>query len=171
MPALTTPPSTSPDFERDLAARTGYQVAHFLELRAALLERDHLFEIDVLEHPRRVVHGAEHQVRVALAGLDQRLLDVVVDRRLARAHEARAHVDALRTEAQGRRHAAAVADAAGRDDRNLQRANRGRDQDHVRHVVLAGMTGAFEAVDADDVHARALGRERVAHRRALVHDP
>ena len=39
----------------------------------------------------------------------------------------------------------------------------GRQQHQVRHVVLAGMAGALEAVHGDAVDAEALGREAVAH--------
>jgi hypothetical protein len=47
------------------------------------------------------------------------LLVVCMDRTLGRAHEARAHLDALGAQRKGRRHAAAVADATRRDDGNI----------------------------------------------------
>ncbi len=168
MPALMTPPSTSPLLQRHLAACAGHEVPHLLELGAAFFHRDHLARNRVLEHACRVVHRAEHQVRVALAGSDQCLLDVVVDRRFLRAHEARAHVDPLRAERERRCHAAPVTDAAGSDDRNLQRTHCCRKQNQARHIVFAGMAGALETVDADDVDAVTLRRQRMAHRRALV---
>jgi len=37
---------------------------------------------------------------------------------------------------------------------NLQFLRRARQQDHVRHVVFAGMSAAFEAIDADGVRSR-----------------
>src|SRR3546814_12390082 len=41
---------------------------------------------------------------------------------------------------------------------------RRRDQDQPRNIVLARMACAFEAVDRNDVAARALGRQGVANR-------
>src|SRR3546814_3251103 len=43
-------------------------------------------------------------------------------------------------------------------------------QDQARDVILARMSRAFETVDRDRVDAHALGRQRMTHRRALVHD-
>ena len=40
----------------------------------------------------------------------------------------------------------------------------------ARYVILAGVSGALEAVDRDDVTPGPLGRQRVAHRGALVED-
>src|SRR3546814_14976188 len=40
----------------------------------------------------------------------------------------------------------------------------------ARDVILARMSRAFETVDRDRVDAHALGRQRMTHRRALVHD-
>src|SRR3546814_12615928 len=46
----------------------------------------------------------------------------------------------------------------------------GGDQDQARNIVLARVARAFEAVDRDDVAARALGRQRVANRGAFMED-
>jgi hypothetical protein len=53
---------------------------------------------------------------------------------------------------------------------NAQLARRDRQQHQAGHVVLARMAGAFEAVDRHGVDAIAFGRQRMAHRGALVHD-
>jgi hypothetical protein len=84
--------------------------------------------------------------------------------------EARAHVDALGAQRQRRRHAAPVGDAARGDDRNAQLARRDGQQHEAGHVVLARMARALEAVDRHRVDAIAFGRQRMAHRGALVHD-
>src|SRR3546814_12991365 len=40
----------------------------------------------------------------------------------------------------------------------------------ARDVILARMSRTFETVDRDRVDAHALGRQRMTHRRAFVHD-
>lgn len=65
-------------------------------------------------------------------------------------------------------HAAAVTDAARSYHRNFQGAHCRGDQDQIGNVVFAGMTGALEAIDADDVKAVALGGQRMPYCRALV---
>ncbi|MFK4665273.1 hypothetical protein ABIF76_006127 [Bradyrhizobium ottawaense] len=52
-----------------------------------------------------------------------------------------------------------VRHAAGGDEGDLQFLRRARQQDHVGNVVLAGMTAALEAVDADGIAADPLGLE------------
>ena len=106
--------------------------------------------------------------RVELGCLDQRLLDVLVDRRFLGGDEARAHVHAGGAHRQRRDQAARIRHAAGGHERNLQFLCRARQQDHVRDVVLAGMAAAFETVDADGVAADLLGLQRMPHRGAFV---
>ena len=93
-----------------------------------------------------------------------------MDRALLGAHEARAHVDALGAERQCRDQAAAVAEAARGDHRNLHLVGGDRDQDQAGGIVLAGMAGALETVDRDRVDPHALRRQRVADAGAFVHD-
>src|SRR3546814_20845131 len=66
--------------------------------------------------------------------------------------------------------AAAVAEAARGEHRDLHLVGRRGDQDQPRDIILAGMARAFEAVDRDAVAARLLRRQRVAPRGAFVED-
>src|SRR6185312_15203002 len=153
-----------------LAAGSRDELADVLEPGAFLLHRDHLGRDRIPGNPRGVAHGAEDQLGLALVIGDDTFLDELVDRALAGSHEARAHVDALGAERQRRDEAAAVAEAARGDQRDLHLVGGGRDQDQAGRVVLAGMTGAFKAVDRDGIDAHAFGRERVADAGAFVHD-
>src|SRR3546814_9834115 len=65
---------------------------------------------------------------------------------------------------------ATIAESAAGDHRNLELVGRNRNQDQARDVILARMSRALETVDRDRVDAHALGRQRMTHRRALVHD-
>ena len=91
-----------------------------------------------------------------------------MDGRLDGAHEPRAHVDAVGTQRQRRHQATAVGESARGDHRDVDLGRRRRDQHQAGDVVLAGMAGALEAVDADAVHAEALRLDRMPHRGALV---
>jgi hypothetical protein len=61
-----------------------------------------------------------------------------------------------------------VAEAARRDQRDAHLVGRARDEDQPGDVVLAGVAGALEAVDAHGVAAELLGLDRVPDGRALV---
>jgi hypothetical protein len=152
------------------AACAADQRTDVVELAAARLAfgRGDRFGHRIAEHARGVVQAAQDKSRVALAGIHQRLLDVVVNRRFLCRAEARTHVHAFGAERQCRRHAATVADAARSDHRHVERLHRERDQHQTGHVVFPGVTGAFESVDADDVDAVALRRQRMTHRDAFV---
>ena len=122
----------------------------------------------VLGDARGVAHGAEDQLGLALVIGDDLLLDQLMDRALLGAHEARAHVDAFGAQRQRGDQAAAIAEAARGDHRNFDFVGGGRNQDQAGRIVLAGMAGAFEAVDRDRVDAHAFGRQCVAHAGAFV---
>lgn len=77
---------------------------------------------------------AQHEGRVRLVGLDDLLLDVLVDGRLDRAHEARAHVDAARAEAERGREALAVGETSRGDEGHLEGLPGAAEQDEVRDV-------------------------------------
>ena len=62
----------------------------------------------------------------------------------------------------------AITEAAGGDDRNGELIGGTGDQYQAGDVVLAGMPGTLEAVDAHRVTADLLGLDGVANRRALV---
>ena len=143
-----------------LAAGAGDEFAHVLEFCAFLLHRDHLGRDRVPGDARGVAHGAENQFGLALVVGDDALLHELMDRAFLGAHEARAHVDALGAERQCGDQAAAVAETAGGDHRNLDLVGGGRDQDQAGRVVLAGMAGAFKAVDRERIDAHPLRRQR-----------
>ncbi|MNT10746.1 hypothetical protein D3C72_1455910 [compost metagenome] len=122
----------------------------------------------VVDHALGVAQRPHDQARVEFRGVDDGLLHVGVHRRFLGGDEARAHVHALGAQRERSHEAAAIGHAARGDERDLQFFCRARQQDHVGHVVLAGVAAALEAVDAHGVAADALGLERVAHRGALV---
>jgi hypothetical protein len=72
---------------------------------------------------------------VGLGGTDDRLLPVVVHRRLRCRHHARAHLHTLGTERERGGHRCAVGDAAGGDDRHVDLRAHERQQHHRRHVA------------------------------------
>ena len=97
------------------------------------------------------------------------LLHVLMDRRFLRGDEAGSHVHALGAHGEGSDERAAIGHAAGRDEREFPtRHGRPGQEDHVRHVILAGVSAALEAVDRDRIAADILGLQRVAHRGAFV---
>src|SRR6185312_3471556 len=119
---------------------------------------------------RGVAHRAEDQLGLALVVGDDTLLDELVDRAFAGRHETRAHVDALGAERERGDEAAAVAETAGGDHRNLDLVGGRRDQDQAGRIVLAGMAGALKAVDRDRVDPHPLRREAVTDAGAFVDD-
>ena len=104
---------------------------------------------------------------VGLGGGDDRLLPVVVDRRLQRRHHAGAHLHALGAEGEGGRHRRPVDDAAGGDDRHVDaRADEGQ-QHHRRHGRRALEAAALAALDDEPVDA---GVDRLQRRGQRRHD-
>lgn len=77
---------------------------------------------------------AQDERSVGLLGLDDLPLDVLVDRRLDRAHEPRAHVDAARAQAQRRRQPLPVGETARRDEGHLEGLPGAAEQDEVGDV-------------------------------------
>ena len=122
----------------------------------------------VVEHTLGVAQRAHHQAGVKFAGGNDGVFDLLVNRRLYRGHESRAHVHALCAQRQRCHQAAPVGHAARGDKRNLQLFGRARQQDEVGHVVFAGVAAALKAVHAHRIAANGFGLERMAHRRAFV---
>ena len=123
----------------------------------------------VLVHPLRVANRLHHQRGAPLVRLHQRRLDAVVDRRLLRGHEPRAHVHAVGAQREARGELLSGADAPRRHVRDRQRRPRLGQQHEVAHVVLARVTRALEPVHGYAVGAEPLRGERVLDRDALVH--
>ena len=149
-----------------------HQGPHLLEFtrRAGLLDPCGLGRDAVLEQPARVLPAAQHELRVRLRGVDDGLLDVVVDGGLERAHEARAHVDALGAQGQGRGQTLAVGEATGCDEGYVEGLARAGQEDEVGDVGLADVAGALEPVDGEEVDAEFDGGDGVADGGALVQD-
>lgn len=103
-------------------------------------------------------------------GVDDGLLDVVVDRGFLRAHEACSHVDALGAERESGSQALAVCEAAGRDEGDLECLSGAGEKDKVGDVRLAHVAGALEAVDGQKVDAEFDGGLGVSDCGALVED-
>ena len=116
------------------------------EPRIALLLQE-LLHGGVDHDPLGVAQRAHDQPGVELGCGDDGVLDPLVDRGLLRGDESRAHVDAVGAHRQGRDQAAPVGLAAGRHERDLELVGGARQQDHVRHIVLARVTAALEAID------------------------
>ena len=96
--------------------------------------------------------------------------DIVVNRRLDRAHEPRAHVYPLCPQRKRSREALAIREATTGYKGDLQTLSRPAQQYEVRNVALADVTGAFEAVDGEEVDAEVYGALRVSDRGAFVQD-
>ena len=157
--------------DHDLGIDARDLIVNVLDLEAcALLALDLEQAVDalVLQNPLGVAQRAHHQPGVELGGRDQRLLHVLMHRRFLGGDEARAHVHAGGAHRQRGDETARIRHAARGDERNLQFLRRARQQDHVRHVVLAGMTAALEAIDADGVAADLFRLQRVPDRGAFV---
>jgi len=144
--------------EHHASARAGDEMRNVVDRCAAfLLDRHDLLTDRVLGDARRIVQRAEDEVGRALVVGDDLFLHLLMDRALDRAHEARAHVDAVRAERQRRHQPARIAEAARGDHRDLDLIGRNRNEDQPWDVVLARMPGALEAVDRDRIHTHALG--------------
>lgn len=105
-----------------------------LARRRLLLDPDRLLRDLVREQPRRILPPPQHQLRVRLLRIHNRLLDLDVYRRLDRTHEPRPHVDALGAQAQRSREALPVREATRRDERDAEGLARSAQQDEVGDV-------------------------------------
>ena len=120
------------------------------------------------QHAFGVAQRAHDEAGVEFGRGKDRLLHVLVHRRFLGGDEAGAHVHPLRAHRQAGDKAAPVGHAAAGDEGNVQLVRRAREQDEVRHIILARMAAAFETVDAHRIAADLLRLEAVAHRGALV---
>lgn len=159
--------------DKDLPpALSAHKRRHILEFPARTLPLglDGLLGDFVAEEAARVAPPPQHELRVRLLGFDYGPLDVVVDGRFERAHEARAHVDALGPERQRCGEPLPVREAAAGDEGHLQALPGPAQQDEVCDVALAHVARALEAVDGEEVHTEVDGALRVPDRGAFVQD-
>lgn len=124
----------------------------------------------VLEQPTRVLPPSQHKLCVILRGLDNRLLDVDVDRRLNGTHEPGAHVDTLSSQAQRRSETLSICESTGGNKGDLERLSRSAQQNQVGDIRLANVASTLEAIDAQEIHAKFNGALSMSDRRALVQD-
>lgn len=124
----------------------------------------------IRKQPTRVPPPAQHELRIRLLRLHNGHLDIVMDGRFDRAHEPRAHIDALGAQRQRGREPLPVREAAAGDERDRQALPRPGQQDEVGDVALADVAGALEAVDGEEVDAEGDGAPGVPDRGALVQD-
>ena len=157
--------------DHDLGIDPGDFVVDILDLElGALLALDLQQTLDagVLQHALGVPDRAHHQPRVQLGGGNQRFLDVVVHRRFLGGDKPRPHIHAGRPHRERGDEAARIGHAARRNEWNFQLLRGARQQNHVGHVVFAGVAAALEAIDADGVAADLLGFQRMPNRGAFV---
>ncbi len=140
-----------------------------LELGALLaFDLQQTLDAGILQHPLGVPDRAHHQPGVELGSGNKCLLDVVMHRRFLGGDEPRAHVHAGRAHGKGRDKTARIGHAAGGNEWNLQLLRCARQQNHVGHVVFAGVPAALKTIDADGVATDLLGLERMPNGGAFV---
>src|SRR3954471_1527085 len=149
-------------------AHAGHQLPDVGELRALVQPAHHLAAHRVVGDPRGVAQLPEDQLCLPLLRLDQPVLDVLVDAGLHGGHPPGAHADPVGAQGQRGDQAPAVGEPAGGQHRHGELIGGGRDEHQAGDVVLAGVPGALEPVDADRVHAQRLRLDRVPHAGALV---
>ena len=93
-----------------------------------------------------------------------------MDGGLDRAHEAGAHINALRAKGDRSSETLAVGEAARGDEGDAEGLAGAGEEDEVCDVGLADVAGAFEAVDGEEVDAEFDGRLGVADGGAFVQD-
>ena len=156
-------------FEQLAPGRSRDQFLHVAEPGIGLGEAaDHFFADRALPNPGGILEFAEDKKTAALVIVDIGLFDIVVDRCLLRGTEARAHVDSVRAQRQRCNQTAPVTEATRCQHRNLHLVRGRRDQDQSGNIILARMTGTFEAVDRNDVAPGSLRRQRMTDRRTFV---
>jgi hypothetical protein len=85
----------------------------------------------------------KNQLGVELAGFDQLLLQIVVDRRLLRVQKAGPHADVLGTECRRCNEASVIAEPSTRDHRHIQLINSAWQQNQRSDAVLTGMPASM----------------------------
>ena len=103
----------------------------------------------VFQHPDRAADGAACDGGVAVLGLQQGLLIVVVNGTFPACQQAGAHLDAAGTQGEGGGSLTAVGNAAGGDDGNIHRVDDLGHQGHGGH--FAHMAAGLHALSDDGV--------------------
>ena len=82
--------------------------------------------------------------------------------------ETGSHIDTFTAQGQRSRQTATISDTAGCQHRYLQRLRGSGKQYQAAHILLARVSGALKAVNANHIHTDALGLQGVTHRHTLV---
>ena len=145
---------------------------HLLKLtrRALLLNLHRLFRDFIRKQPRRVPPPSKNKLRIRLLRLDNRLLNLLMNRCLNRTHKPRPHINALSAQTQRRRQPLPVRKTTRRNERHAERLACAAQQNEVGDVALADMAGALEPVDGQEIHTELDSRLRVPNASALVQD-
>jgi hypothetical protein len=120
--------------DHDLGIDAGDFLDDVLELDVGaqlLLLLEQAFDAGIGQHALGVAQRAHDQAGVQLAGRDDGVLHVLVDRGFLGGDEAGAHVHAVGAHGQGGDQLRAVGHAAGGDERDLQLLGGARQQDEV----------------------------------------
>jgi hypothetical protein len=134
------------------------------------LDGEDLLDRRIGQHALGIAQWSHDQARLQFTCRDQRLLHIVVRRRLLRRDKPRVHIDAVGAEGESGDQTARIGHAARSDKRGPELFGDARQQDHVWNVVLARMPAAFETVDADRIAADPLCSQRMANRGAFMDD-
>jgi len=173
MPQLQAPASSSPILQDAATSRTADEVTNVLDRRGGALvalDGEDFLDRRIAQYPLGIAQWPHDQARLQFIRRNQRLLDIVMRRRLLRGNEPRAHVDAVGPEGESGDQTARIGHAAGSHERDLQLLGNPGQQDHVGDVVFARMAAALKPVDTDRIAADPLGSQRVTHRGAFVDD-
>lgn len=139
-----------------------------LARRALPLDLDRILRDLVLEQPTRILPPPQHKLRIRLLSLDNALLDIIMNRRLNRAHKPRAHIDPLSAQTQRSSKSLPVRKPTRSNKRHRHRLPRAGKQDEVRNIALAHMTGTFKPINAQKVHTQLHRTQSMPNRRTLV---
>lgn len=145
---------------------------NLLELaRLTLLLNARGFQRDfILEQTRGVLPPTHHKRGIRFLCFHNRFLDIVMNRRLDRAHKPRAHIDSFGPQRQRRRQTLSVRKPARCNKGDIDLLPRTAQEDEIREVVLAHVARALEAVDGQEIHAQSLRGFCVADGGAFVED-
>lgn len=138
--------------------------------RALLLDLQSVLGDLVREQAGSILPPAQNKRGIGLLGLDDSLLDILVNGSLDGAHEAGTHVDTLGAESQGSGQTIAVGETARGNERHTQILASAAQEDKVGDIVLADVAGALKSVNGEEIHTQLHGGLGMADGSALVED-
>lgn len=157
------------DLATTLAAHIRSNLAEVASL-ALLLNLQCFLGHLVGEQAGGVLPPAQNEGSVCLLGIDDSLLDLLVDGSLDSAHEASTHIDTLSAESKSSRKTLTISETTRSNKRNTQALACTAQKNEVGDIVLADMAGALETVNGEEVNAQLDSGFGVADGSALVED-